>query len=264
MLSNITLGQFFPGESIIHRLCPRTKLIAVFVLIVLIFIVKSWIGYLMLYTLLIIFIIMSKISFGQMLRGLKPLLFIMIFTFVINLFFNKEGNLIVDFYFIKITDMGLILALKLCLRLIFLITTTTLLTYTTSPIKLTDAIEQLFKPLAKIKFPVHEIAMMMTIAIRFIPTLIEETDKIMKAQIARGADFESKNIFKKALDMVPLLVPLFVSAFRRADELAFAMEARCYNGGEGRTKMHQLKLGKLDYMTFVLIALVIAAVAMGI
>jgi len=265
MLSNITLGQFFPGNSLIHRLDPRTKIIFVFVFVVLIFIVKSWIGYLVMYALLFTEIMISQIGFKQMLRGLKPLLFIMIFTFILNVFFSTEGKLLVDFYFIKITDTGLFLALKLVLRLVFLIMTTTLLTYTTSPIRLTDAIESLFKPLNKIKFPVHEIAMMMTIAIRFIPTLIEETDKIMKAQTARGAQFDGKNIFKKALDMVPLLVPLFVSAFRRADELAFAMEARCYNGGEGRTKMKRLILINIDYSAFAFLAILIATILiMGI
>ncbi len=264
MLSNITLGQFFPGNSLVHRLDPRTKIIAVFIFVVLIFIVQTWVGYLLMYGLLIICIMISKISIGHMLRGLKPLLFIMIFTFILNLFFNTQGNVIVDYYFIKITDVGLMLALKLCLRLIFLITTTTLMTYTTSPIQLTDAIESLFKPLNKIKFPVHEIAMMMTIAIRFIPTLIEETDKIMKAQTARGAEFDGKNIFKKAIDMVPLLVPLFVSAFRRADELAFAMEARCYNGGQGRTKMKKLKMAVIDFVTFAFLTVLIAVIFLGI
>jgi len=264
MIENITLGQFFPGDSFIHRLDPRTKIIAVFVFVVLIFIVKSWIGYLLMYGLLVLSIIISKISFRQMLRGLKPLLFIMIFTFILNIFFSTQGSVIFEFYFIKITDVGLLLALKLVLRLVFLITTTTLMTYTTSPIQLTDAIESLFKPLNKIKFPVHEIAMMMTIAIRFIPTLIEETDKIMKAQTARGAEFDGKNIFKKALDMVPLLVPLFVSAFRRADELAFAMEARCYNGGHGRTKLKKLAMRKIDILVFVFLAALIAVTFLGI
>lgn len=257
MLKNITLGQFFPGESILHRLDPRTKLVLVFSLVVLIFVFKTWIGYAFLYGVLIMMIMFSKINLKQILRGLKPLLFIIIFTFVLNLFFVREGKMLVDFGFIKITVEGIKLAASLSIRLIFLILVTTLLTYTTSPIQLTDAIERLFKPLNKIKFPVHELAMMMTIAIRFIPTLIEETDKIMKAQTARGAEFDSKNIFKRAVNMIPLLVPLFVSAFRRADELAFAMEARCYSGGHGRTKMKILKMHLIDYMAFTFLALII-------
>ena len=264
MLKNITLGQFFPGESIIHRLDPRTKMIVVFSLVVLIFIFKSWIGYALMYGILILVILLSKINLKHILSGLKPLLFIIIFTFVLNLFFSKAGKVIFELGFLKITYEGIILAVSLSARLIFLIMITTLLTYTTSPIQLTDAIERLFKPLNKIKFPVHELAMMMTIAIRFIPTLIEETDKIMKAQMARGAEFDSKNILKRAVNMVPLLVPLFVSAFRRADELAFAMEARCYSGGHGRTKMKILKLHLIDYFALVFLGVLIATTFLGI
>jgi len=256
MMKNITLGQFFPGDSIIHRLDPRTKLTLVFVFVVIIFLFKTWVGYAIMYALLITAIACSGINIKHILRGLKPLLFIIIFTFVLNLLFTNTGKVLVSVGRFKLTMDGVVLAGELVLRLVFLIMITTLLTYTTSPIQLTDAIERMFKPLNKIGFPVHELAMMMTIAIRFIPTLLEETDKIMKAQMARGAEFDSKNIFKRAVNMVPLLVPLFVSAFRRADELAFAMESRCYSGGHGRTKMRVLKLAARDYMVFALLILV--------
>ncbi len=256
MLKNITLGQYFPGDSIIHRLDPRTKITLVFVFVIIIFLFQTWTGYAVMYALLIMAVILSKISFGHILKGLKPLWFIILFTFILNLLFTNTGNVIFEIGRFKLTTDGIVLAAELVFRLVFLILITTLLTYTTSPIQLTDAIERMFKPLNKIGFPVHELAMMMTIAIRFIPTLIEETDKIMKAQMARGAEFDSKNIFKRAVNMVPLLVPLFVSAFRRADELAFAMEARCYSGGHGRTKMRVLKLHTRDYVVLVLLLVI--------
>jgi len=262
MLKNITLGQYFPGDSLLHRLDPRTKMILVFSLVVIIFVFKTWIGYALMFAILIAMILLSQTKIKLLLRGLKPLWFILVFTFVLNVLFTKHGTVWLDIGRIKITDEGVYLAASLCSRLIFLIMITSLLTFTTSPIQLTDAIERLFKPLNKIKFPVHELAMMMTIAIRFIPTLIEETDKIMKAQMARGAEFDSKNILKRAVNMVPLLVPLFVSAFRRADELAFAMEARCYSGGHGRTKMKILKLHFVDYLAFVFLGVVIALVVL--
>ena len=258
MLKNITLGQYFPGDSIIHRLDPRTKLTLVFVFVVIIFLFKTWVGYTVMYALLVLAILLSQISFGHILKGLKPLWFIILFTFVLNLLFTNTGMPIFEIGRFKLTTDGLVLAGELVARLVFLIMITTLLTYTTSPIQLTDAIERMFKPLNKIGFPVHELAMMMTIAIRFIPTLIEETDKIMKAQMARGAEFDSKNIFKRAVNMVPLLVPLFVSAFRRADELAFAMEARCYSGGHGRTKMRVLKMKARDYVVLAILVMIAA------
>ncbi len=259
MLKNITLGQYYPGDSFIHRLDPRTKMVFVFVMVVLIFLFKTWYGYALMFAGLAAAVIASKVNFRYLLKGLKPLWFIIVFTFVLNLLFTSTGKVLLEIGRFKLTIDGLVLAAELVARLVFLIMMTTLLTYTTSPIQLTDAIERLFKPLNKIGFPVHELAMMMTIAIRFIPTLIEETDKIMKAQMARGAEFDSKNIFKRAAGMVPLLVPLFVSAFRRADELAFAMEARCYNGGEGRTKMKVLVMAGRDYAVFALMVLLAAS-----
>ncbi len=259
MLKNITLGQYYPGESFIHRLDPRTKLVFVFVMVVLIFLFSTWYGYALMFAVLAASIIASGINFRYLLKGLKPLWFIIAFTFVLNLLFTNTGKVLFEIGRFKLTTDGLVLAAELVARLVFLIMMTTLMTYTTSPIQLTDAIERLFKPLKKIGFPVHELAMMMTIAIRFIPTLIEETDKIMKAQMARGAEFDSKNLFKRAAGMVPLLVPLFVSAFRRADELAFAMEARCYRGGEGRTKMKVLVMAGRDYAVFTLMVLLTAS-----
>ncbi|MEX1307948.1 MAG: energy-coupling factor transporter transmembrane component T [Eubacteriales bacterium] len=259
MLKNITLGQYYPGDSFIHRLDPRTKLIFVFVMVVLIFLFKTWYGYALMFAGLAVAVAASGVKVKYLLKGLKPLWFIIAFTFVLNLLFTSTGTVLFEIGRFKLTTDGLILAGELVARLVFLIMMTTLLTYTTSPIQLTDAIERLFKPLNKIGFPVHELAMMMTIAIRFIPTLIEETDKIMKAQMARGAEFDSKNLFKRTAGMVPLLVPLFVSAFRRADELAFAMEARCYNGGEGRTKMKVLVMTARDYVVFALLLIMIAS-----
>jgi len=259
MLKNITLGQYYPGDSFIHRLDPRTKLVFVFVMVVLIFLFTTWYGYALMFGVLILSILTSGVNVKYLLKGLKPLWFIMAFTFVLNLLFTSTGKVLLEIGRFKLTVDGLVLAAELIARLVFLIMMTTLLTFTTSPIQLTDAIERLLKPLKKVGFPVHELAMMMTIAIRFIPTLIEETDKIMKAQMARGAEFDSKNIFKRAAGMVPLLVPLFVSAFRRADELAFAMEARCYSGGEGRTKMKILTMAARDYAVFALMAILISA-----
>jgi len=263
MIKNITLGQYFPGNSVIHRLDARMKLVLVIAIIVLIFLAHTVIGNAVVLAFLIAVIILSRISVKFVLRGLKPLWFIILLTFVLNTFFYQGGTELFSWWIFRVSQEGLISAVRLATRLIFLITTTTILTLTTSPISLTDGLESLMKPLKVVKFPVHELAMMMTIAMRFIPTLIEETDKIMKAQTARGAEFDSGNVIKRATGMVPLLVPLFVSAFRRADELAFAMESRCYHGGEGRTRMKVMHLSVRDWVAAAVVAVLIAFMALG-
>ena len=260
MLKDITLGQYFPGNSIIHRLDPRTKLIMLVVYIVALFMATSWIGYGLLFAFLAYVIRVSTIPVKSIVKGMKPLVMILIFTGVLNLFFTQEGTLLVDIAFIKIYSGGLGRAVMMVLRILMLITCTFLLTYTTSPIALTDGLEALLNPLKKIGVPVHELSMMMCIALRFIPTLIEETDKIMCAQKARGADFENGSLMERAKALIPILVPLFISAFRRADELATAMECRCYQGGEGRTKMKLLRYHREDFISFGIGILMVAAV----
>lgn len=249
MLKDITLGQFFPGNTLLHRMDPRTKLTLTFVYIIALFVAKSYISYAVMLLFLIMSVLISKVKPKALFRGLKPIMVIIIITALLNLFYT-DGNTLVKFWIFKITDAGIKSAVFMALRISMLIMGTFLLTYTTSPIDLTDGLEKLLNPLKKIKVPVHELAMMMSIALRFIPTLIEETDKIMSAQKARGADFETGNILKRAKAMLPLLVPLFVSAFRRADELAVAMEARCYHGGVGRTRMKQLRMKRRDFLSF--------------
>ncbi|CEN21402.1 energy-coupling factor transporter transmembrane protein EcfT [Paeniclostridium sordellii] len=249
MLKDITIGQYYPTSSIIHKLDARVKLVATFIFMVSLFIINKFWPYLIVVGCLLSVIKLSKIPGKFIVKGLKPLKWIIIFTFIINIFFIP-GDPIWSFGFIKITEQGVSQAIFMGLRLIFLVVGTSLLTLTTSPIELTDGIERLLKPLRKIGFPVHELAMMMTIALRFIPTLLDETDKIMKAQMSRGADFESKNIINRAKNLVPLLIPLFISAFRRADELAMAMEARCYRGGYNRTKMKEVIMTKADYIAY--------------
>lgn len=263
MINNITLGQFFPGNSIVHRLDARIKLILTVAVIVLVFLVHTVIGYAVVLGFFALTLLLSRLSVKYVLRGLKPLWFILVFTFVLNTFFYSGGTELFSWWVLRVTEEGLTSAVRLAVRLIYLITATTLLTLTTSPIALTDGLESLLKPLKAVKFPVHELAMMMTIAMRFIPTLIEETDKIMKAQTARGAEFDSGNVLKRAAGMVPLLVPLFVSAFRRADELAFAMESRCYNGGKGRTRMKVMRLHLRDFLASVFVAGLIVFAAFG-
>lgn len=263
MIKNVTLGQYFPGNSVIHRMDARIKLLLVIALIVLIFLIQTLVGNLVVFALLMLVIILSSVSVKLVLRGLKPLWFIILLTFVLNTFFYSGGTELFSWWIFRVSQEGLISAVRLAVRLIFLITTTTMLTLTTSPIELTDALERLMKPLKVVRFPVHELAMMMTIAMRFIPTLLEETDKIMKAQTARGAEFDSGNLLKRAAGMVPLLVPLFVSAFRRADELAFAMESRCYHGGEGRTRMKVMHMHARDAVAAVIVAGLIVFVAFG-
>ncbi len=250
MLKDITLGQFFPGHSIIHKLDPRTKLVMLVVYIVALFLAKSWISYGVMLAFLVSCIAISKIPVKNIVRGMKPLVMILIFTAVLNIFFTDGEHILLEFWVLKITKEGLLRAFFMMIRILMLITGTFLLTYTTSPISLTDGLESLLGPLKKIKVPVHELSMMMCIALRFIPTLIEETDKIMSAQKARGADFETGKLMERVKALVPILVPLFISAFRRADELATAMECRCYQGGEGRTKMKLLPYMRRDYCTF--------------
>ena len=248
MLKDITLGQYFPGNSPIHRLDPRTKLLMLLVYIVALFLAVSWVSYAVMLAFLLVVIRISTIPLKSILHGLKPLVMILVFTGVLNLFFTDGDHVLVSFWFITITREGVIRAVLMLARIMMLVVATFLLTYTTSPISLTDGLESLLGPLKKIHVPVHELSMMMCIALRFIPTLIEETDKIMSAQKARGADFESGNIFRRAKALVPILVPLFISAFRRADELATAMECRCYHGGEGRTALHVLRYERADWL----------------
>ncbi len=251
MLKDITLGQYFPGTTLAHRLDPRTKLLAVVCYIVAIFNAHSVWGYGIMVLTLVVSATVSKVSAKALFRGLKPVLFIIAFTAVLNLFYTP-GDVIWSWWVLKVTKQGVFTAAAMMARITLLITGTFLLTYTTSPIQLTDGLEALLNPLKKLRVPVHELAMMMSIALRFIPTLIEETDKIMSAQKARGADFESGGLVQRAKALIPLLVPLFVSAFRRADELATAMECRCYHGGEGRTKLHVLRFAARDYAVLAL------------
>lgn len=254
-LKDITLGQYFPGNSPIHRLDPRAKLVALILYIVALFLAEWFITYAIMLAVLIVVVAVSTVKPKALLRGMKPILILLIFTAVLNMFYTP-GRALVSFWIFTITYEGIIHAFFMVVRIMMLISCTFLLTYTTSPLALTDGLEGLLSPLKKIKVPVHELAMMMSIALRFIPTLIEETDKIMSAQRARGADFDSGNLIQKAKALIPLLVPLFISAFRRADELATAMECRCYHGGTGRTRMNQLRFRPADGM-FMLIALVL-------
>jgi len=246
MIKDITIGQYIPGDTPIHRLDPRVKIIITFVFITLLFLVGNYFSYLYIIAFMGLVLAMSRISPKFIFKGLKSLIVIILLTVVLNVFMT-QGEVLYRIWRFTITREGLYQAGFMGLRLIFLITGASLLTLTTSPIALTDGIEKLLSPMKKIGVPAHELAMMMTIALRFIPTLLEETDKIMKAQMARGADFETGNLLNRAKAMVPLLVPLFISAFRRADELALAMEARCYRGGEHRTRMKQLKMESRDY-----------------
>ena len=247
MLKDITLGQYFPGDTLAHRLDPRTKLLATVLYIIAIFLAKGPIAYGVLILTLIVSVRISKVGARALFRGLKPVLFIIAFTAVLNLFYTPGEHVLFHFWILTVTMEGVVNAFFMVIRILMLIAGTFLLTYTTSPILLTDGLESLLGPLKKIKVPVHELSMMRSIALRFIPTLIEETDKIMSAQKARGADFESGNIFQRAKALIPILVPLFISAFRRADELATAMECRCYHGGEGRPRLRQLRYAPRDW-----------------
>ena len=261
MLKDITLGQYFPGNSIIHRMDSRFKIVLDILYVVILFVADNYISLAVAGIFILMAYAVSEIKPIMMLKSLKPLMPLILFTAILNLFFVKgEGEPLVDWQFITIYMEGISTAIFMIVRIICLIIGMSLLTYTTSPIVLTDAIERLLSPLKKIKLPVHELAMMMTIALRFIPTLIEETDKIMSAQKARGADLDTGGLMKRAKALVPILIPLFVSAFKRANELAMAMECRCYRGGEGRTKLRQLKAHSFDYMIALLMLTVLGFV----
>ena len=252
MLRDITLGQYYRTESVIHSLDPRVKIVGTFSFIISLFLVKNFIGYVIAALFLCACIKLSNVPPKFIFRGMRAIFFLLLITMVFNLFLTP-GEPLVSFWKIKITKEGIRLAIMMGVRLVFLITGSSLMTLTTTPNYLTDGLENLLKPLKKVRVPVHEISMMMSIALRFIPILMEETDKIMKAQMARGADFESGSIMKRAKSLVPLLVPLFISAFRRANDLAMAMEARCYRGGEGRTKMKPLVYKRIDIIALVVI-----------
>ena len=255
---SMTLGQFIPGNSAVHRLDPRTKLIGMIAYIVLVFLVQSIPVFLAPCLFVVLALLLSGVPLSYVASSLKPMKWLLVFMFVINLFFTQGQRVIFEWWIVRLTVEGVRQAVFI-MRLILLVAGTSMLTLTTSPIALTDGLERLMKPLAAIRFPAHEMAMMMTIALRFIPLLLEETDRIRKAQLARGADFESGNLIKRAKAMLPVLVPLFISAFRRADELAMAMESRCYHGGEGRTRMRELRFSRLDvYAGLVLFAFVAA------
>ncbi len=257
MLKDITLGQFFPGDTIAHRLDPRTKLLLVVLFIVALFQARGWVAYGVLTLTVAACMTVSHISARNIFKGLKPMIFILALTGVLNIFYTGGTPILPGWI---ITWEGIARAIQMVLRIVLLITGTFLLTYTTSPIALTDGLELLLNPLKKLRFPVHEMTIMMSMALRFIPTLIEETDKIMSAQKARGADFETGSLMDRAKALLPVLVPLFVSAFRRADELAVAMESRCYHGGEGRTRMKQLILKGRDYIALALGILLLAGI----
>ncbi len=254
MLRDITIGQYYPADSVIHRLDPRVKLMGTFLYIISLFSFRGIAGFLLATLFLIAVIRLSKVPFSYMVKGLKAIVILMVITAVFNLFLTPGDEVLVHVWVFTITLQGVKNAALMLLRLIYLIVGTSIMTLATTPNQLTDGLEKALMPLSKIKAPVHAIAMMMSIALRFIPILIEETDIIMKAQMARGADFENGNLVRRAKSMAPLLVPLFVSAFRRADDLAMAMEARCYVGGSGRTKMKPLRYAKRDYLAYVILA----------
>lgn len=257
MLRDITLGQYYQTDSVIHRLDPRVKLVATIMFIIALFIVDNFIGYIIAAVFLVCMIKISKVPFRFMVKGMKSIVFLLLIAVVFNLFLTP-GEVLVSFWIFTITREGIRLASMMAVRLVFLIIGSSLMTLTTTPNNLTDGMEKLMAPLKIFHVPVHEVAMMMSIALRFIPILLEETDKIMKAQIARGADFESGNLIKKAKSLVPLLVPLFISAFRRANDLAMAMEARCYRGGEHRTKMKPLVYRRRDRLAYLVMLFFVA------
>lgn len=264
MIRDITIGQYYPADSILHRLDPRVKISCTLLYLISLFLFKSVLGYVIAGCFLAGVIWLSKVPVKFIVKGLNPIVMLLMITVIFNLFLTNEGDVLVKVWIFKITEGGLRTAVFMAIRLVFLIAGSTIMTLTTTPNALTDGIEKLLRPLNKIHVPVHEIAMMMSIALRFIPILLEETDKIMKAQIARGADLESGNIIQKAKNMIPILVPLFVSAFRRANDLAMAMEARCYRGGDGRTKMKPLVYHSRDYLSYtVMAAYLVVVVGIG-
>ena len=260
MIRDITIGQYYPAKSILHRLDPRVKVVSTLLFLISLFLFRSIPGYIVATIFLVAVIRMSKVPFGYIVKGLKPIIMILMLTVLFNLFLTRGGETLFHWWIFTVTSEGLVTAVYMAIRLIYLIIGSSLMTFTTTPNELTDAIEKLLGPLNKIHVPVHEIAMMMSIALRFIPILLEETDKIMKAQIARGADLESGNMIQKAKAMIPILVPLFVSAFRRANDLAMAMEARCYRGGEGRTKMKPLHYESRDRAAYTIVVIYVIAV----
>ncbi|WP_418876277.1 energy-coupling factor transporter transmembrane component T family protein [[Clostridium] scindens] len=260
MIRDITIGQYYPAKSVLHRLDPRVKLVSTLLYLISLFLFKSIPGYIVATVFLAAVIRLSKVPFSYIVKGLKPIVMLLMITVLFNLFLTRDGEVLFHAWIFTITEGGLRTAVYMAIRLIYLIIGSSLMTFTTTPNELTDGIEKLLHPLNKIRVPVHEVAMMMSIALRFIPILLEETDKIMKAQIARGADLESGNIIQRAKNMIPILVPLFVSAFRRANDLAMAMEARCYRGGEGRTKMKPLKYQSRDRMAYIVVVAYVVAV----
>ena len=264
MIRDITIGQYYPAKSIVHRLDPRVKLVSTLFYLISLFLFNSISGYLIATIFLAAVIRVSRVPFSFIVRGLKPVIMLLMITVLFNLFLTRSGDVLFHAWIFTITEGGLVTAVYMAVRLVYLIIGSSLMTFTTTPNELTDGIEALLYPLNKVHVPVHEVAMMMSIALRFIPILLEETDKIMKAQIARGADFESGNMIQRAKSMIPILVPLFVSAFRRANDLAMAMEARCYRGGEGRTKMKPLRYKGRDRMAYLtMAAYVVLVVVIG-
>lgn len=259
MIKDITLGQFFPGKSVIHRLDPRTKIVLTCAYMVALFCAGNAVTLALTCVFMVLITAVAKVPIKIVAKGIKPIIPVLIITAVINAFY-VDGKVIWHFYFMNLTYEGIKFAVFVSVRLIFLIVGTSMMTYTTSPISLSDGLEQLMSPLKVVKVPVHELSMMMSIALRFIPTLIEETDKIINAQKARGADFESGNIIQRMRAMLPILIPLFVSAFRRAEELALAMDCRCYHGGEGRTRLRRLKMGKCDYASIAVFAVLFGGI----
>ena len=260
MLTDITIGQYFPGNSLLHKMDPRAKLILTFAYIVAVFVPRNWAGLSLAVAFLVMSVWLSHLPLKLIFKSLKPILPLIVFTSIINIFYVRDGLVLVDWWIIHITLQGVVTAVFIAVRILCLIAGSSLLTYTTSPTALTDALERLMKPLKFLHVNVHELAMMMTIALRFIPTLIEETDKIMSAQKARGADMESGGLMQRIKALIPILIPLFVSSFRRAYELAMAMECRCYHGGEGRTRLRQLKYGGNDWIALILFLVITAAV----
>ena len=263
-MNNIMIGSYYPGESFIHKLDPRVKIILTVAIMALIFFVESFVGYGFFALFMLAVALITKIPVKMFIKSLKPLLFLLVFTFIVNLLFIKGDRIAFQLGFIKIYYEGIRFSVFMALRLIFMVVTASIMTFTTTPVMLSAGIEKVLSPLKVVKFPVHELSMMMTIALRFIPTLMEETDKIRKAQMARGADFETGGIKDKAMALIPLLIPLFISAFRRADELAMAMESRCYHGEEGRTSFKVLKLKSNDYMAiFAIIVFAVVVIMFG-
>ena len=260
MLNGITIGQYFPGQSVLHRMDPRMKLVLTFAYIIAVFVPSNWVGLGVAIAFLVMSVLISRLPLKLIWKSIKPILPLILFTSVINIFYVKGDVVLVDWWIIHITLQGVLKSVFIAIRILCLIAGSSLLTYTTSPTALTDALERLMKPLKVLHVNVHELAMMMTIALRFIPTLIEETDKIMSAQKARGADMESGGLMQRIKALIPILIPLFVSSFRRAYELAMAMECRCYHGGDGRTRMKQLHLGRIDILALMVFVIVLAAI----